>query len=96
MTAAVPLFLFVYLLFTVNYKNPDNPVLNQIWLARSKAIFYYIVVVSMLLQFGIDIFPFIDTEEAKEIRRYNLSNCVCLMAIYCINKFKNFVPKKDI
>ena len=94
-TVVIPSLLFIYLLVTVNYQDTTKRILSDQWLKRSYIINAYVITVAVLLAVGLDIFPFIDTTEAKAVRNYNLLNSVVIMAIYCLRKFKNVYPLQN-
>ena len=81
------------LLFCINYKSENMPITSKLWRTFAYAVGAYIVLIIASLGIGLDTLPYFETEEAKSLRKYNISNLICWATIIALLNFENAYPK---
>ena len=84
-----PAIFTICLLFSINYKASSKPITSKLWRSFAYLLGAYIVLVIAALGIGLDSLPYFETEEAKSLRKYNISNLICWATIISLLRFEN-------
>ena len=84
-----PAIFTIFLLFSINYNCSGKPIISKKWRSLGYCTGAYTVVAIAALSLGLDSLPYFETEEAKELRKYNISNLVCWVVTISLLRFEN-------